>query len=191
MPEGRAISGRSVNWEGHTPARSCTASRFTAQIKAVSVRGGGRVANGIRSRRLQAGAAPASRWFEPRCRTSHALGISSASWRCRFQPAVASRPRQTQTPASRAAPSTGAVANPASCGELATLNLPTTTITAADDVAAGAFVPPVGAFGPPAPPGAPSPYTGAPSFCRVVGTISTVPGSEVRFEVWLKANAFR
>src|SRR5688500_320730 len=76
-------------------------------------------------------------------------------------------PSQTQAPASTDAPQNGSVSSAISCGELAKLNLPTTTITAADDIAAGAFVPPAGAVGPPAPPGAPPPYAGVPSFCRL------------------------
>ena len=94
-------------------------------------------------------------------------------------------PSQTKAPASPEAPQNGSVSSAISCGELAKLNLPTTTITAADDIAAGTFVPPPGAFGPPAPPGAPPPYAGLPSFCRVAGTITPAPGSEIRFEVWL------
>jgi len=94
-------------------------------------------------------------------------------------------PSSTQVPASPEAPQSRSVAGATSCGELTKVGLPNTAITAADDIAAGAFVPPPGAFSPPAPPGAPTPYAGLPPFCRVSGTIAPVPGSEIRFEVWL------
>ena len=74
---------------------------------------------------------------------------------------------------------------PSECAALARLNLPNTTITAAEDVAAGAFAPPPGALTLPAPPGAPSPYGAMPPFCRVAGSIAPVPESAIRFEVWL------
>jgi feruloyl esterase len=69
-----------------------------------------------------------------------------------------------------------------SCGDLAKLNLPNTTITAAEDVAAGAFSPPNDRF---TPAGAPAPYRGLPPFCRIAGSIAPVPESAIRFEVWL------
>ena len=94
-------------------------------------------------------------------------------------------PSSTQAPASSDAPQGRSLASGSSCGDLAKLSLPNTTITAADDIAVGAFVPPAGAFSPPAPPGAPTPYAGLPPFCRVSGTIAPVPGSEIHFEVWL------
>jgi feruloyl esterase len=94
-------------------------------------------------------------------------------------------PSSTQAPASSDAPQGRSLASGSSCGDLAKLSLPNTTITAADDIAVGAFVPPAGTFSPPAPPGAPTPYAGLPPFCRVSGTIAPVPGSEIHFEVWL------
>src|SRR5580765_7883018 len=111
-----------------------------------------------------------------RCIYATALALSA----CNRQ-----SPPQTQAPASTEAPRNGSLASPSACGELAKLSLPNTTLTAADDIAAGAFVPPAGAFSPPAPPGAPPPYSGLPPFCRIVGTIIPVPDSEIRFEVWL------
>src|SRR5262245_6437406 len=74
---------------------------------------------------------------------------------------------------------------PAMCATLARLNLPNPTITTAEDVAAGAFAPPLGPVTFPVPPGAPSPYGGLPAFCRVAGTIAPVPDSQIHFEVWL------
>jgi feruloyl esterase len=74
---------------------------------------------------------------------------------------------------------------PSTCAALAGLNLPNTTVTAAEDVAAGAFAPPAGRFPLPAPPGVPPPYGNLPPFCRVAGTITPVTDSRIGFEVWL------
>ncbi len=74
---------------------------------------------------------------------------------------------------------------PSACAALARLNLPNTSITDAEEVAAGTFAPPPGAFIFPLPPGAPSPFWGLPPFCRVTGKIAPVPDSEIGFEVWL------
>ena len=71
------------------------------------------------------------------------------------------------------------------CAALARLNLSNTTIAAAEEIAAGGFVPPPGSFALPMPPGVPPPYNGLPAFCRVAGTIAPVANSEIRFEVWL------
>jgi feruloyl esterase len=71
------------------------------------------------------------------------------------------------------------------CAALARLNLSNTTIAAAEEIAAGGFVPPPGSFALPMPPGVPPPYNGLPAFCRVGGTIAPVANSEIRFEVWL------
>ena len=74
---------------------------------------------------------------------------------------------------------------PSACTTLAGLNLPNTTIAAAEEVAAGAFAPPPTEFNLPVPPGLPSPYGNLPPFCRVAGTIAPIPESQIRFEVWL------
>src|SRR5688500_18106384 len=87
-------------------------------------------------------------------------------------------PSWTQAPASSDAPQARSLASGSSCGDLAKLSLPNTKITAPDDIAAGAFVPPAGAFPSPAPPGAPTRYAGLPPFCRIAGTIVPVPDSE-------------
>ncbi|HSC96691.1 MAG TPA: tannase/feruloyl esterase family alpha/beta hydrolase [Burkholderiales bacterium] len=57
-----------------------------------------------------------------------------------------------------------------SCAALATLQLPETTITAAHEVPAGSFTPPVGA-----------PLPNLPEFCRVALTVAPA----IRIEVWL------
>jgi len=64
----------------------------------------------------------------------------------------------------------------ATCEGLAELNLPNTTITAAQSVAPGAFAPPAGA---------PAPYKELPAFCRVAGVIKPTNDSEIKFEVWM------
>ncbi len=81
----------------------------------------------------------------------------------------------------------------ADCARLSQLKLPGTTLQAAVEQGPQ--------FTPPAPPGAsmagqsapvaaaavaPDPlYSNLPPFCRVQGTIRPVPGSDIRFEVWL------
>jgi len=77
----------------------------------------------------------------------------------------------------------------ASCESLATLRLPQTTVTAAEAIAAGAFVAP-GATSPA--PGATPPVTGrasvflsAPAFCRVAATLTPTSDSDIKIEVWL------
>jgi feruloyl esterase len=66
----------------------------------------------------------------------------------------------------------------ATCESLAALKLPDTTITSAQPVAAGAFVPP-GASAPPAS------VKNLPAFCRVAATIKPAKDSEIKMEVWL------
>ena len=69
------------------------------------------------------------------------------------------------------------------CDRLASLKLPNTTITLAQTVSAGAFVPPLGPLGPP---GAPPPdFKGLPAFCRVAATVKPTKDSDIRIEVWL------
>jgi feruloyl esterase len=64
------------------------------------------------------------------------------------------------------------------CEGLAALNLPDTTISSAQPVAAGAFVPP-GAGTPPAS------VKNLPAFCRVAATIKPAKDSDIKMEVWL------
>jgi TonB family protein len=66
----------------------------------------------------------------------------------------------------------------ATCESLATLKLPDTTITSAQQVAAGAFVPP-GASAPPAS------VKKLPAFCRVTATLKPARDSDIKVEVWL------
>lgn len=69
-------------------------------------------------------------------------------------------------------------ANAATCESMAALKLPDTTITLAQPVAAGAFIPP-GASAPPAS------VKNVPAFCRVATTIKPAKDSEIKMEVWL------
>jgi feruloyl esterase len=73
-----------------------------------------------------------------------------------------------------------------SCEDLAGLQLEDTTITRAESVAAGGFVPPK-EF--PWPSGAPPkdfiPYEKLPPFCRVAASIRPVADSDIQFEVWM------
>src|SRR6476619_6407913 len=66
----------------------------------------------------------------------------------------------------------------ATCESMAALNLPDTTITSAQPIAAGAFIPP-GASVPPAS------VKNLPAFCRVAATIKPAKDSEIKMEVWL------
>jgi feruloyl esterase len=66
----------------------------------------------------------------------------------------------------------------ATCESLATLKLPQTIITSAQQVAAGAFVPPGETE---------SPFNGKnlPAFCRVQAALKPAPDSNIRIEVWM------
>ncbi len=66
----------------------------------------------------------------------------------------------------------------ATCESLAALKLSDTTITLAQPVAAGAFIPP-GASAPPAS------VKNVPTFCRVAATIKPAKDSDIKMEVWL------
>jgi hypothetical protein len=65
------------------------------------------------------------------------------------------------------------------CESLASLSLPSTTITAVESRAAGEFAPPTG-----------QPLRNLPAFCRVAGTIRPSSDSDIRFEVWLPADGW-
>lgn len=79
-------------------------------------------------------------------------------------------------------------ADPIACADLSALELPSTTITLAEVVPAGAFVPPVERQLPPTTP--PPSYDQLPPFCRVAATVSPVTDSEIRFEVWMPAEGW-
>jgi feruloyl esterase len=75
----------------------------------------------------------------------------------------------------------------ASCGSIASLELPDGEITSATLVTAGAFTPPgVGGLmmgGP----GAMEVFKTAPSFCRVTATLTPTTDSDIKVEVWMPA----
>jgi hypothetical protein len=67
----------------------------------------------------------------------------------------------------------------ADCAALSKTNLRDTTITIAQDVPAGRFIPPYG-----------RPLDKLPAFCRLAGTIRPSSDSDIRFEVWLPASGW-
>jgi feruloyl esterase len=77
-------------------------------------------------------------------------------------------------------------ADAASCESLASLALPQATVTAAESVAAGAFVPP----GPPPSAAASRILSIAPAFCRVTATLTPTSDSDIKIEVWLPSSGW-
>ena len=71
-----------------------------------------------------------------------------------------------------------------SCEGLSAMNLPDTTITIAQSVAAGAFSPPAGGGG------GGQTYSTLPAFCRVAFTITPSSDSDIKAEVWLPASGW-
>jgi feruloyl esterase len=99
--------------------------------------------------------------------------------------AACDRAQDAEQPSATAAAPASPAQAPTPCENLASLALPGTKITFAAMVAAGVFTPP-GApqFGPPVD------YSGLPAFCRVAATVSPVPDSEIKFEVWMPAQGW-
>jgi feruloyl esterase len=82
------------------------------------------------------------------------------------------------------------------CAALSRLTMPATTITLAQIVDAGAFVPPsqpvpppLSAGGAPCPPDRPI-YSELPAFCRVAATLRPSSDSDIKIEVWLPATGW-
>ncbi len=75
----------------------------------------------------------------------------------------------------------------ATCESLASLALPNATITMAQPVAAGEFVPPGRRGGGPPPAVA---YKDLPAFCRVAATLKPSSDSDIKIEVWLPASGW-
>jgi hypothetical protein len=69
------------------------------------------------------------------------------------------------------------------CGSLTSLKLPHTTITMAQEVAAGAFTPP--AAGGRGGRGETNVFAALPGFCRVALTLAATSDSDIKVEVWL------
>jgi len=80
-----------------------------------------------------------------------------------------------------AAPSTAA-----SCDALSALTIANGAVTAATDVAAGAFEPPAGR-GRVGGPGSTNPFARLGAFCRVAVTLKPAPKSDIKAEVWMPA----
>src|SRR3984957_14807130 len=76
----------------------------------------------------------------------------------------------------------------ATCESLVSLVLPGTTITLAQPVAAGEFMPPGRTF-----PGEPAPtvaFKDLPAFCRIAATLKPTDDSDIKIEVWLPASGW-
>src|SRR5438128_792531 len=76
-----------------------------------------------------------------------------------------------------------------SCESLASLALPTTTITVAQAVDAGAFRPPMPA-GATVSPGMVQAVSDLPAFCRVAATLKPSADSDIKIEVWMPASGW-
>jgi feruloyl esterase len=76
----------------------------------------------------------------------------------------------------------------ATCESLASVELPGTTITLAQAVAAGDFMPPGRTLG-----GTPAPavaFKDLPAFCRIAATLKPTSDSDIKIEVWLPASGW-
>ena len=73
------------------------------------------------------------------------------------------------------------------CDKLASLSLPDTTITSAQTVAPGAFMPPGNPNGRG---NAVSVYKELPEFCRVAATLKPTADSDIKMELWLPASGW-
>ena len=78
-----------------------------------------------------------------------------------------------------------------SCESLTGISLPGTTVTSAQMVAAGNFIPPQGVPGAmPAALDAGQAYKTLPAFCRVAATIKPTDDSDIKIEVWMPASGW-
>jgi len=75
-----------------------------------------------------------------------------------------------------------------SCESLRSQALPNTTVSLAESVAAGSFVPPAVAGGRGASQG--EPFRNLPAFCRVAATLKPTSDSDIKMEVWLPASGW-
>src|SRR3989441_1104603 len=73
--------------------------------------------------------------------------------------------------------SAGVEGRAAECANLSKTSLPDTSLTTAQSVPEGRFVPPYG-----------RPLDNLPAFCRLAGVIRPSSDSDIRFEVWLPAS---
>jgi feruloyl esterase len=78
----------------------------------------------------------------------------------------------------------------ARCESLTELKLPNSTITLAETVAAGTFIPPSRSNRRPITDQAMRRYVALPEFCRVSAVLSPAPHSEIQVEVWMPLNTW-
>ncbi|MEO8258024.1 MAG: tannase/feruloyl esterase family alpha/beta hydrolase [Acidobacteriota bacterium] len=81
-------------------------------------------------------------------------------------------------------------ASAATCESLASLALPNTTISAAQLVAAGAYVAPVQPGRGGAGPGRGNQFADLPAFCRVAASIKPSSDSDIKIELWMPASGW-
>ena len=81
-------------------------------------------------------------------------------------------------------------AAPVSCESLSSLKLPNATITSANAVPAGAFIPPTSTPGRGMAPALARAMAAAPAVCRVALTSRPTPDSDIKIEVWLPASGW-
>jgi feruloyl esterase len=77
-------------------------------------------------------------------------------------------------------------AAPTACEALAQTRIANGTVTSAELVQAGAFIPPNAANNP----NAASPFATLPAFCRVAVKLTPTPDSDIRAEIWLPASGW-
>lgn len=99
----------------------------------------------------------------------------------------ASSSARAQTVASGLSREQAKATSTTTCSELSALELPHTTVTLAETSASGRFRPP----GEEAVPDRHlRTFRELPAFCRVAATVSPVPDSEIRFELWMPADGW-
>lgn len=80
---------------------------------------------------------------------------------------------------------------PVACENLTTVDITNGTITLAESVATGAFVPPTQEGGrTPSPEAIAQQYGGLPPFCRVAATLTPSDDSDIKVEVWMPASGW-
>jgi feruloyl esterase len=77
-----------------------------------------------------------------------------------------------------------------SCESLASLRLPNTTITLAQEVSPGAFTPPAPAEAASATAGPAEAFRDLPAFCRVAATLKASSDSDIKIEVWMPTSGW-
>src|SRR5262245_57119266 len=78
----------------------------------------------------------------------------------------------------------------ASCESLSSFKLTNATITLAQTVSAGAFVPSAGDAEPGEAPASAQAFKNVPAFCRIAATLAPTADSDIKIEVWLPASGW-